>query len=449
MKYYIQIIILAAVCFYLTYSTGVKAEEVPASEATTIEAVTTEKVTTESETGEIQTEEPVTQEPTAEAPTTEAPTTEVPTTEEPTTKKPEPTTKKPEPTTKPPKEEPTTKSTAWTKINGKYYNDKGQVIEGAIKKGIDISKYQGKIDWAKVKKSDVSFVIIRCGYGDNILMQDDPYFKANVEACEKYNIPYGIYLYSYAQNKKMAKSEVQHVLRLLKEAKAKPTYPIYLDMEDATQWKLSNKELGDIASYFCNTLIKKGYKVGVYANLNWWNNKLTDKRFNQWNRWVAQYNSYCRYDGLYQMWQYTSVGSVSGIKGNVDMNFLYRTACSKGHKSKWVATKKATVLKTGTKKYICQRCGQVTKIKTISKLRPTGKLNKKSISIKIKNKYKNLVVKNLARGDSIKSYKSSNKKIAKVNKKGVITAGKKKGKAVINVTLVSGKVLKLKVKVKK
>lgn len=423
MKRYIQFII--TLCFCLSFFVNVKADEIPASEAATSEEVTTEETTTE-----ITTEQPV----------TVAPPTEQPTTEEVTT-------------TKPPKEEETTtkptKNTPWTKVNGVYYNDKGEIIKGAIAKGMDVSKYQGKIDWEKVKKSDVSFVIIRCGYGSNYVTQDDQYFKENVEACKKYGIPYGIYLYSYATNQTMAKSEVQHVLRLLKAVNAKPQYPIYLDMEDAAQWSLSAKKLGNIASYFCNTLIKKGYSVGVYANTNWWLNKLTDKRFEQWNRWVAQYNSYCLYPGPYVMWQYSSKGKVSGVNGNVDMNLLFRTACTKGHNCKWVATKKATVLSTGTKKYICQTCGHVLKIKSIAKLKPKGKLNKKTIVMKVNKKYTKLQVKNLARGDSVKRYQSSNRTVARVTKKGVIVSGNKKGKAIIKVVLQSGKVLKVNVKVKK
>lgn len=418
-------------------STEQSGESVTVQEETTVENQS-EEITTVSETkvGETTADETTQQETTTALPATVTPTT-VATTIVPATIVAEETT--------------APKKKAWGEYNGAYYNDKGQVIKGATLKGIDVSKWQGKIDWEKVSKTDVKFVIIRCGYGDNIKSQDDKYFMENVAACEKYGIPYGIYLYSYAKNVKMAKSEVKHVLRLIKEAKAKPTYPVYLDMEDNSQYVLKNKTLTEIADYFCSSMVKEGYKAGVYANLNWWTNKLNDKSFNQWYRWVAQYNSNCSYKGIYQMWQSTSEGEVNGIYGGTDINFLFSNACDvNGHGSgKWVTKKKSTVLKKGEKRNKCSKCGIVTKIKTTAKLKPTGKLNKKKITLKVKKKYKKLKVKKLAKGDYVKKYKSSNKKIAKVSKKGIITAGKKKGNATITVTLASGKKLKLKVKVKK
>lgn len=83
-------------------------------------------------------------------------------------------------------------STAWTKVNGNFVNNKGKVIKGAKRKGIDVSSWQGNIDWNKVKKSDIDFVIIRCGYGSDIKSQDDSKWERNVEECERLGIPYGV-----------------------------------------------------------------------------------------------------------------------------------------------------------------------------------------------------------------------------------------------------------------
>ena len=103
------------------------------------------------------------------------------------------------------------------------------------------------------------------------------------------------------------------------------SFPIYLDMEDKVQAVLSDSERGNIASVFCNIIQNEGYKVGIYANKNWWTNYLTDSAFNNslWYKWVAQYNSSCTYSGNYTMWQYTSSGYVNGINTNVDMNYWY------------------------------------------------------------------------------------------------------------------------------
>lgn len=399
----------------------------PSKETSTIETSTTETSTVqESSTTDITTTQPVT-ETTTQAPTVET-TTQIPTTEAPTT----------------------SKKTAWGESNGKFYNDKLKQITGAVAKGLDVSHHQGKIDWEKVSKSDVDFVIIRCGYGNDLTSQDDKYFAQNVAGCEKYNIPYGIYIYSYALNVSDAKSEANHVLRLIKSTGAKPTYPIYIDYEDSSQNGLTPKQLGNFATAFFNKTIAAGYKAGVYANLNWWTNKLTDSRFNQWTKWVAQYNSACSYTKPYQIWQSTSTGKVPGVNGNADLNFLMQFDCIEdGHiYSQWVTTKSATIFAKGTKIRICSVCGKL-QTKETAKLKPTGKLNTTKVTLRFRRKYNRIRVSNLSAGDKVKSYKSSNKKIATVNKKGVITAKKKKGKATITVTLKSGKKLKVKVTVRR
>lgn len=399
----------------------------PSKETSTKETSTTETSTVqESSTTDITTTQPVT-ETTTQAPTVET-TTQIPTTEAPTT----------------------SKKTAWGESNGKFYNDKLKQITGAVAKGLDVSHHQGKIDWEKVSKSDVDFVIIRCGYGNDLTSQDDKYFAQNVAGCEKYNIPYGIYIYSYALNVSDAKSEANHVLRLIKSTGAKPTYPIYIDYEDSSQNGLTPKQLGNFATAFFNKTIAAGYKAGVYANLNWWTNKLTDSRFNQWTKWVAQYNSACSYTKPYQIWQSTSTGKVPGVNGNADLNFLMQFDCIEdGHiYSQWVTTKSATIFAKGTKVRICSVCGKL-QTKETAKLKPTGKLNTTKVTLRFRRKYNRIRVSNLSAGDKVKSYKSSNKKIATVNKKGVITAKKKKGKATITVTLKSGKKLKVKVTVRR
>ena len=105
-------------------------------------------------------------------------------------------------------------SVPWSKNEqGQFINGNGAVLEGATMKGIDVSKWNGEINWAKVAASDVDYAIIRCGYGDNYISQDDAYWKKNVEGCEKNNIPYGVYIYSYAETVAQAKSEAAHVLR--------------------------------------------------------------------------------------------------------------------------------------------------------------------------------------------------------------------------------------------
>ena len=214
-----------------------------------------------------------------------------------------------------------TYANAWNKVNGVYVNSEGDAIPNAKLKGIDVSKWQGKIDWEKVKAAGIEFAIIRCGYGKNTTSYDDTYWEYNVSECERLGIDYGVYLYSYATTTAEAASEAQHVLRLLKGHT--PTYAVYLDMEDDSTISAGNTMLGKIAKTFCDTVSASGYDVGIYANKNWWTNYLTSSVFDNtsWSKWVAQYNSTCTYTGSYDMWQCTSTGSVNGITGNVDIDF--------------------------------------------------------------------------------------------------------------------------------
>lgn len=284
-------------------------------------------------------------------------------------------------------------ATAWTNVDGVFYNDKGEVIKGALSKGIDVSYHQGIIDWGKVKQTDIEFVLIRCGYGDDDIGQDDKYFKQNIQGCSENNIQYGIYIYSHAINTEMAKSEVNHVLRLVRETNANPTYPIYYDIEANEQEKLSNDLLGNIAETFCNKILEAGYKVGIYSNLYWWNNRLTDKRFENWDKWVAQYNSSCDYSRQYNIWQFTDGGKVPEIPESVGVNILLARECSvSGHTYALQSViKKATTTHLGVATYKCKVCGNnkkdlIQKLKKVSLNKGSfvynGKANKPAVTIK-------------------------------------------------------------------
>ena len=190
-----------------------------------------------------------------------------------------------------------------------------------LAKGIDVSVHQGIIDWQKVKNAGIDYAILRCGYGSDITSQDDSQFARNIAECEKVGMPYGIYLYSYANSVAKAQSEAEHVLRLI--GGHKPLYPIYYDLEDSATGQCSNALILEMAKIFVNTLEEKGYWVGIYANKHWNTSYLTDAWYNTKARWVAQYNSKCTYSGEYGMWQYSSKGRVDGIEGNVDMNYCY------------------------------------------------------------------------------------------------------------------------------
>lgn len=191
-------------------------------------------------------------------------------------------------------------------------------------KGIDVSSHQTVIDWNKVK-AQIDFAIIRLGYGDNVISQDDSEFLNNVASCISNNIPFGVYLYSYAKNltgPESIQSEIEHCKRLLNQISIKP-FCVYIDMEDNSTIYLQKEVLTNYALEFCKQITNIGYKAGVYANEFWFNNYLDTKEIKEqgYSIWVAKYSSNKPDIGVnYDIWQYSSTYIVNGIIGNVDIN---------------------------------------------------------------------------------------------------------------------------------
>ena len=199
--------------------------------------------------------------------------------------------------------------------------------EGVTAQGIDVSEFNGIIDWDKVKAAGVDYAIIRIGYGSTYT---DKQWERNVRECERLGIPWGAYLYSYAADAAGAASEAYFVIQALEGLT--PDMPIYYDIEDNSVLsgddEHDRKALAEASETFCGMIEDAGYTAGVYASTKWWNNYLTDSCFDQWHRWVAQYYTVCEYEGEYTMWQYTSKGYVDGIEGYddnpwVDVNYWY------------------------------------------------------------------------------------------------------------------------------
>lgn len=189
-------------------------------------------------------------------------------------------------------------------------------------KGIDVSKYQGNIDFKKVKNAGIQFAIVRIGYG-RYESQKDEFFEANYEGFMKQGIPVGVYHYSYATNVGEAKKEAAVVLKWLKGRNL--NLPVYYDIEDKSQANLGKNTLTKMCEAFCEEIEKGGYWAGVYANKYFFTTYLDyQKLAEKYTLWVAQYNNINTFNGKYDMWQYTSSGKVNGIKGNVDLDILYR-----------------------------------------------------------------------------------------------------------------------------
>lgn len=189
------------------------------------------------------------------------------------------------------------------------------------KRGIDVSVYQGNINW-DMTKQDIDFAIIRCGYGGNVTTQDDRRWEANAKACERLKIPYGTYLYSYARSVEEAMDEADHVLRLIKNKKLE--YPIYYDVEENEYInEVSNEQLVKQCIAFCDKIEKAGYYVGIYSSRYFLETRLNSNSLDRFDKWVAEWNPEPTYNKNFGMWQYTNNAKVSGIEGRVDADIAY------------------------------------------------------------------------------------------------------------------------------
>nr|DAL59818.1 MAG TPA_asm: PlyB like endolysin [Caudoviricetes sp.] len=200
-----------------------------------------------------------------------------------------------------------------------------------MNKGIDISSNNGVLDWDKIKAAGIDYAIIRVGYGSDEVSQDDVQAIRNMQECERLGIPYGVYLYSYCLNMDQARSEAAHALRMIKGFN--PVLGVWLDMEDADGYKAKHglipEQNGVLLTDFCIEFMQivkdEGYKTGVYANWNYFNNILDDSRltaFEGFNRWLAHWGiDEPSMDCL--LWQYTSDGVVEGSSERTDMNYYY------------------------------------------------------------------------------------------------------------------------------
>ena len=188
-------------------------------------------------------------------------------------------------------------------------------------KGIDVSKWQGNIDWQKVKAAGIEFAMLRGGFGKTTT-QIDSKFEQNYRNAKAVGMPIGVYHYSYAKSVEDAKKEAQFCLSYLKGKQFE--YPIAFDIEDSSQANLGKSTLTAITKAFCEEVEKAGYYVCIYANLDWLKNKLDMTALSDYDVWVAQWASKCTYGGAYGMWQYSDKGKVNGITGNVDMDEAYK-----------------------------------------------------------------------------------------------------------------------------
>ncbi len=205
---------------------------------------------------------------------------------------------------------------AWKRSGNVYLMPDGSPINNVLRRGIDVSRWQGEVNWSQVAADDVSFVML----GTRSKGEIDPYFHKNIQGAANAGVQVGAYIYSLATTPQMAVEEANFVLNLIKDYPV--SYPVAFDMEDDVQKVLSKEQLAEIANAFCSTISAAGYYPIIYANEYWLNNHL-DMSLMNYPVWVARYSVKPTY-GSPVMWQATSTGSVKGISGNVDIDFQFR-----------------------------------------------------------------------------------------------------------------------------
>jgi GH25 family lysozyme M1 (1,4-beta-N-acetylmuramidase) len=185
-------------------------------------------------------------------------------------------------------------------------------------KGIDVSVWQGNIDFGKVKVSGINFVIIRAGYGNG---NKDKWFDENYRKAKAAGLHIGAYWYSYATSADGAKQEAQSCAKVLSGKQL--DYPVYFDIEEKSQLSRGKDFCSSLITAFCTELERLGYYAGFYTSLSSLNSVISDAVKKRFTVWVAQWSSKCSYSGSYGVWQYSSKGKVNGISGNVDMDYSY------------------------------------------------------------------------------------------------------------------------------
>ena len=236
--------------------------------------------------------------------------------------------------------------TGWQNIDGAtYYYDPAthqpvtgnQVIQGNVytfgadgalnrtARGIDVSKFQGSIDWNAVKADGITFAIIRCGYrgyGSGALVEDSTY-RANIRGAINAGLKVGVYFYSQATNEAEAVEEASMVLSLVSGYSL--PLGVYYDTEKVAgdtgrADTISAAQRTACAVAFCETIRNSGYSAGVYSYASWFYNSLNFANISKYNTWIAQYRDTLNFSYKYNIWQYTGSGHVNGISKPVDMN---------------------------------------------------------------------------------------------------------------------------------
>ena len=188
-------------------------------------------------------------------------------------------------------------------------------------RGIDVSRYQGTINWEKVKKAGIDFTMIGVGYVIDGVRQSDPRFEYNIKNAIEAGVEVGVYIYSHATTEAEARAEADFVLNQIDGYKI--SYPVAFDIEDTVHLGLSTKERTDLTIAFLEEIEEAGYYPMIYASEYWFNSNMDLSRLTRYDKWVARWGSSISFQPL-SIWQYSSTGRVNGINTAVDLDYSYK-----------------------------------------------------------------------------------------------------------------------------
>lgn len=188
--------------------------------------------------------------------------------------------------------------------------------------GIDVSRYQGTINWSQVAAAGKDFVIVRVGSSNSGGLYVDPYFLQNVNGAHAAGLQVGAYYYTYARTQSAVANELSLFMNAMQGLQLE--YPVFVDVEDSSLTSLGRSQLTNLVRYAMDILYQRKWYAGWYSYTNYINNYLNAAELSEYPLWVADYRSSLGYSGPYTMWQYSGSGSVRGISGACDLNRSYK-----------------------------------------------------------------------------------------------------------------------------
>ena len=189
-------------------------------------------------------------------------------------------------------------------------------------RGMDVSRYQGLVNWPAVAGAGIQFAMVRIGSSNGGAAYVDPYFQRNVQGAHDAGLKVGAYYFTYAKTRDQVNTELETFLMAL--AGLRLEYPVFVDVESNQLTGLGRQPLTELVRYAMDILNQSGWLPGYYTYTAFAQQYLDTQALAAYPLWIADYRGYVGYSGSYDLWQYSSTGQVAGVEGNVDLDYSYK-----------------------------------------------------------------------------------------------------------------------------